>query len=185
VRAVILVLAALVCGLSVSTLLYEPPETPSGPALHLNRFLGDARAGERAEYVDNEGNTTTFTVERLLSTGPEAPPAFRIRREIRDRTGAQVASDAYDHWPAFHFLFPLTAPQDPLGFDRTWIWQRIRREPTQWRGQSVTAWRFDAIDPALPDDEDTVVAWLNENIPVFGLLRWQRGGKTWTVTSLP
>ena len=76
------------------------------------------------------------------------------------------------------------APGDPDGYDRTWIWTRIRREKVPGPdGREREAWRVDLIDPAIDPEggADHVVAWLDEDIPVFGLLRWQRGGRTFVL----
>jgi hypothetical protein len=180
-RALILVLAAAVVALAVSILLAPPPVEPEAPTFRPALLISDARKGEQAQYRDAEGNRVVFRVESAMAGGPDHPPSIRVRREVWDTTERLLSGVSYDHLPTIHFLFPLVAPDDPDGYDRVWVWQRIRRDEIEVGGKRRMAWRIDGIDPALEPDRDSVVAWLDYDVPVFGLLRWQRGGKTWTL----
>ena len=50
-------------------------------------------------------------------------------------------------------------------FDATW--QRCR---VHWMRNALAH---------VSKGQDTVVAWVSTEIPVFGLLKWKRGGETW------
>jgi hypothetical protein len=180
-RGLILVLAAVVVALSASILLRSEPTGPEAPVFRPGRLVSDATRGEEAQYADAEGNRLRYAVETTTGGGPDHPPSLRIRREVWDATGNLLSSVTYDHYPTIHFLFPLVAPEDPDGYDRVWVWQRIRREEIDVGGKRRPAWRVDGIDPALPTDADAFVAWFDDQVPVFGLLRWQRFGRTWTL----
>ncbi len=180
-RALILILAVVVIGLSVSILLEQGSLAPKVPLFRPALLISDATKGEQATYVDGEGHQILYRVERATPGGIDNPPWFHIRRELRDATGRLLSTVTYDHVPTMHSLFPLVAPEDPEGYDRVWIWQRIRQETITVGGKRRLAWRIDCIDPALQPDADSVVAWVDPEIPVFGLLRWQRGGRTWSL----
>jgi hypothetical protein len=179
-RALILVLSALVLALAVWMLVEPPGAQATGPTFLLGRLIADAQEGERAAYVDGEGNTLVYSVEKSVPAGPDRPPFLLIRRVLADRSGKVQASDTWQHMVTVHGIFPLTAPQDPTGYDRLWVWTRLRQESIDWQGRKRVAWRFDAIDPALPPDADTVVVWMDEEVPVFGMVQWRRDGRTWT-----
>ncbi|MFV1958165.1 MAG: hypothetical protein ACC662_02005 [Planctomycetota bacterium] len=184
-RALIVILSAVVVALAVLILLSRPPTLEAGPTFDATALITDAARNERAVYRDEGGNTLTYTVEMAVPGGVDREPLARILVAWRDRTGKPVpwASARYEHRVTRHGFFPLMAPGDPEGYDRVWIWTRISRARLTWRGRARMAWRVDLIDPALPreNDADHVVAWLDPSVPVYGLLRWQRGGRTWTL----
>lgn len=182
-RTLILVLSLAVMGLA-APILIRPSGDPAPPVtLDARRLVSDARTGEVATYRDAVGNTVTYRVEAVVPATATRQPVVKIHVTHHDRQGAPLpgASVRYEHRPARHGLFPLMAPTDPRGFDRLWIWRRIRRATLTWRGKPREAWRFDLIDPALrPEgDGDHVVAWMDETAPVFGMIRFQRRGRTW------
>jgi hypothetical protein len=182
-RVLILLLSAVVLALAVSILLHTGAEAQGGQVFTLGRLISDGREGEEAVYSDGEGNTLAWSIAKQIPGGPDRPPFAEILRVLKDRSGTVLAKDSYRHMVTVHGVFPLMAPQDPTGYDRCWVWTRLRREAIDWRGKTREAWRFDLIDPALPSDSDTVVAWMDEEVPVFGIVRWQRGGRTWTLSS--
>lgn len=184
-RALILVLAALVIGLAALIISTESSPLPVGPVFDATRFIGDARRGERASYRNEAGQLLTYTIEMAVPGSIDREPMIQVLVSLQDRQGSPVPYGAarYEHRPVRHGLFPLMAPTDPDGLDRVWVWSRIRRDSINVRGRDVVAWRVDLIDPALPpeDDADHVVAWLDPDVPVFGLLRWQHRGSTWNL----
>ncbi len=184
-RALILLLSLVVVTLAVLILLAKPEPVTVGPTFDAARLLGDARVGEEATYRDEQGRTLTLRTESVVPGGPDSSPWVRIRMTRRDKQGRILPGGqaVYDHYPAKHGLFPLVAAADPQGLDRLWVWTRIRRSSLTWQGQAREAWRFDLIDPALPakGGEDHVVAWLDETVPVFGLVQWQRRDETWVL----
>jgi hypothetical protein len=181
-RTAILILALVVVGLAVSILLLPPPPIErEGPVFAVGRLISDAVKGEEVQYADPEGNRVLWRVESILGGGPDHPPWKRIRRERRDAAERLLSVQSYEHYPTIHFLFPLTAPEEPDGYDRVWVWQRIRRDAIDVGGKRRAVWRVDGVDPGAPPDDDTFVAWLDETVPVFGLLKWQHRGKTWTL----
>jgi len=187
VRALILVLSAAVVALATLILLHRPGPPEEGRQFPASRLVSDARRGERVTYRDEVGNTITFVVEGAAPGGADREPAIRILVQYLERGGTPTpaGSARYDHLPTRHGLFPLMAPGDPDGYDRVWVWTRIQFGAVPWRGTLHPAWRFDLIDPALDPtgDGDHVVAWLDEALPVFGLVRWQRAGHTWELVS--
>ena len=182
-RALILVLAVAVIGLAALIISTEPSPLPTGPVFDATRLIADASRGEYASYRDEAGRLLTYAVELAVPGSIDREPYVRLLVTVSDRQGKSVpyGSARYEHRPTRHGLFPLMAPTDPEGLDRVWVWSRIQRERITHRGREIMAWRVDLIDPALPpeDDQDHVVAWLDPSLPVFGLVRWQRGGMTW------
>ena len=188
-RALILLFSVIVLILAA---LIVYPTFASGPGgggpsagqlFDATRLIADAVAGEAATYRDERGETWTFKVEMAVPGGTEQPPRIRVWSVRRDTTGNPLpgGTQVYDHLPSRHGLYPLMAPADPEGYDRVWVWDRIRRASVPWQGEPRELWRVDLIDPALPETggADHVVAWLDESVPVFGLVRWQRRGRTW------
>ena len=182
-RIAILLLSALVVALAVPILVGGQPQARPAPVFDATALIADATRGESATYRDEVGNTVTWTVEAAIPPGPDREPRIRILAVHRDREGHEVPGGIarYEHHPARHGLFPLMAPNDPQGYDRLWVWTRIRREEAVWRGEPRQLWRFDLLDPALEPEGggDHVVAWLDEEVPVFGIVRFQRRGRTW------
>lgn len=186
-RALILVLAAVVIALAALIITTDSSPLPSGPVFDATRLIRDARSGERVTYRDESGRLLSYTVELAVPGALDREPAIHLLVSLQDAQGKPVpyGSAQYEHRPARHGLFPLMAPTDAGGLDRLWVWTRLRRERINHRGRDINAWRFDLIDPALPpeNDADHVVAWLDPSIPVFGLVRWQREGVTWNLES--
>lgn len=188
-RALILLFSAVVLVLAALIVYPSLAARPGGDGASVGRLfdatrlIADATTGEYATYRDERGETWTFRVESAVPGGAEAPPQVRIWSVRRDPAGNPLpgGSQVYDHLPTRHGLYPLMAPADPDGYDRIWIWDRIRRASIPWQGEARELWRVDLIDPALPavGGADHVVAWLDEAEPVFGLVRWQRRGRTW------
>ena len=179
--AVVLILAALIVVPSLGG--RSKGSAPTGRVFDATRLIADASAGEYAVYRDERGETWTFKVETAVPGGAERPPRIRVWSIQRDPAGNPLpnGSHVYDHLPTRHGLYPLMAPADPDGYDRIWVWDRIRRATLPWQGKPKELWRVDLIDPALPQEAgaDHVVAWLDESVPVFGLVQWQRRGRTW------
>ena len=177
---VVLVLAALIVYPSFAG---GRSATGEGLVFDATRLIADAATGETATYRDEQGETWTFKVETSIPGGSERAPRIRVWSVRRDRNGNPLpgGTQVYDHLPARHGLYPLMAPADPDGYDRIWVWDRIRRSTLPWQGAPRELWRVDLIDPALPQEggADHVVAWLDESVPVFGLVRWQRRDRTW------
>jgi hypothetical protein len=182
-RALILLLSLVVAGLALSILLHDAAGADPTPTFRAGLFIGDAQAGEEVVYRDQNGNTMTFKVESVDPLRADHWPVVHVRRTLADRAGRPLASDLYAHETIKHFLFPLTAPQDPGGLDRVWVLARLERALFEGRGAPRLAWRATCEDPALPPDSSKVVAWLDEKVPVFGLLQWQRGDATWRLQS--
>ncbi len=186
-RALVLLLAVAVIALSASIILRPSPAGRAAPTFDATRLIADAQKGETATYRNESGTTITYVVDAAVPAAAQREPRIRISVTYRDRLGAPLPNGfaRYDHLPARHGLFPLMAPMDPEGYDRVWVWERIRRAKITFRGREQDAWRFDLIDPALRSEggADHVVAWLDDSVPVFGLLRFQRGGHTWDLIS--
>lgn len=185
-RALIVLLSVLVIALAVLILLDRPAPARSGPTFDATQLVADTQPGESATYTDERGETWSFKVDQVIPAAPDRPPQIQVWSIRKDRHGNPLpgGSQVYTHLPTRHGLFPLMAPQDPDGRDRVWVWSRIQRLEVPWQGKSRPAWRFDLIDPALPEEggADHVVAWLDESVPVFGLLKWQRRDRTWVLT---
>ena len=189
-RALILVLSAAVVGLAVMILVRDSSQA-GVPAKPTQRFwpsamLFNAEPGEEAEYRDEEGNRISFRVEQTIRPPGRPEDRLLIRRRLLDRTGQLMGPDAdvaYEHSVTRHGWFPLMAPEEASGYDRVWIWQRIRESSLTWHGRERKCWRVDFIDPALPEGADGVQAWYLEDAPVFGIIAWSRQDHTWTLTS--
>ena len=189
-RALILLLSALVVGLSLPVLLHAGGGARAGEAgelLRLGLLLSDAEAGEEATYRDQEGNTLLWRVEKRLPAAVKSQERLLIRRRLLDPSGRlmhpQWGDITYEHDGAMHGWFPLMAPQEPQGLDRLWTWARIRREARLFRGKERPCWRMDFIDPGLEAGADQVQTWFHEDVPVFGLQEWHRGGRVWTLVA--
>ncbi len=190
-RALILILSAAVVGLAASIVWHvdKRPEfvTRTGPLFYVGGLLNDATKGEEAVYREKTSQRLTrFLVVDAPRLLPMAVPYKRIRREVRDpRAGTDQVGDSvtYDHRLTEHGWFPLTAPDAPDALDRVWVIRGIEPDTLDLGTEQRACWRVDLIDPALPEGSDTVVAWVDEAVPVFGLLKWKRGGKTWEFVS--
>jgi hypothetical protein len=187
-RALILVLSAAVVALAVSIVLHVEQRQEflqrTGPLFYVGTLLADAGKGEEAIYREKTSRQLLrYDVEDAPQLPPMVVPYKRIRREFQDAMG-QPAHDgrdtvSYNHRLTDHGWFPLTAPEAPDALDRVWIIRSIERDTLEIDRRTYHCWRVDLIDPALPEGSDTVVAWLDETVPVFGLLKWKRGGNTW------
>jgi hypothetical protein len=188
-RALILVLSALVVGLSVPVLLHAGGGGRAqawGELFEVRLLLADAQAGEQVTYRDQEGNQLTWIVEGRGAGAPEtARQRVRIRRRVHDRLGRLVdprwGDLAYEHDLTQHGWYPLMAPEEPEGLDRVWVWARIRREARLEKGQERALWRVDFVDPGLAPGADDVQAWFDPSVPVFGIREWHRAGRIWTL----
>lgn len=187
-RALILILSVLVvalAGLIVVRVHGRATQArQEGPLFYVGTLLADARPGEEAVYREATSlRLQAYRVEKGPPPSAFAPPHKLIRRLLRDRSGQPIggasASILYKHRLTEHGWFPLTAPEVPDALDRVWIVRSIRRDTLTLNRKERICWRVDLIDPALPEDADTVVAWLDEKTPVFGLLKWKRRGETW------
>jgi hypothetical protein len=199
-RAVILLLAAAVVGLAASIVMKVDTRRSyllrTGPLFHVGALVADARAGEQVRYRETtSGRMIDYKVDQVATPSPEAPPAILIHRILRDPTGrpydGPTASVSYHHDVTADGFLPLTAPEAPQALDRVWIIRAIHRGHVVLhaaprfgqRGQAYDCWRVDCIDPALPPGKDTVVCWVDERVPVYGLLAWKRAGETWELIS--
>ena len=182
---VVILLAALIVFWSGGA----PAAAPPGDVFPALRFLPDALPGEHVTYgVDGGRSTLEYDVDKVDPGDPRAgPPKISIRRTLRDAQRRPVLDSAptYTHLPHLHGMFPLLAQDAPGAFDRTWVWTRITRDKIPWHGQTLRCWRVDAIDPALPDDADAVQVWMHEDVPVFGILKWSRGGHVYEADWAP
>jgi hypothetical protein len=191
-RALILLLAAAVVGLAAEIVRWVDArpdwEHRTGPTFRVGRLLADAAGGEHARYRETTSRRwTEFEVEQAPRLPPEASPWKIVRRTLLDANAQPYANEphgvAYRHRLTDHGWFPLLAPEAPQALDRVWIVRSIRTDVLTVLGEERSCWRVDCIDPALPEGSDTVVAWLDPAIPVFGLLKWKRAGETWELAS--
>jgi len=187
-RALILLLAASVVTLAVLIVRYVD-ERPgfvnrTGRLLHVGALLADAEGGEEASYQERTSRRIIeFRVEQAPRLPPIAVPHKLIRRVLKDAMGqvyqAPGSSVSYQHDLTLHGWFPLMAPEAPDALDRVWVIRSIHPDRITVNREDHDCWRVDLIDPALPEGSDTVVAWLSERVPVYGLLKWKRRGETW------
>ena len=190
-RALILLLSLAVIGLAVSILLEVDKRGAFahrvGATFHIGALIADAEGGESAWYREStSGRVAEYRVVQAPALPPFAVPFKQIQRRLMDPKGqpyeGPLGTVTYDHSLTEHGIFPLTAPEAPEALDRVWIIRAIRPDTvtlTQSGQTERACWRFDLIDPALPEGQDTVVAWVSKEVPVFGLLKWKRAGETW------
>lgn len=187
-RVLILILALAVVGLAVSIVYYVQGRAQYvqrvGEAMYVGAMLGNARASEEAEYREATSfRQMHYRIEQAPRLPPFAVPWKFIRRVLKDarnRTYENAATGVgYRHNVAEHGWFPLMAPEVPDALDRVWVIRSIEKDRISLNQTEWDCWRVDLIDPALPDGKDTVVAWMSEKVPVFGLLKWKRAGETW------
>lgn len=187
-RALILLECIVVLGLAGLVLSRGVPgqgavEPDVFPA---SRFLADAEPGERATYrIDQGEGTVDFDVVHADRGGPQGPPKVTITRSFRDQAGIHVPENdpTYEHRLVEHGLFPFLAPAQARAFDRVWVIRRIQRDEIRWLGRPLRCWRVECIDPALEPEQETVVVWFHEAVPVYGILRWERAGHVYECTS--
>ena len=190
-RAAILGLSALIVMLSISIVIEisgrASPGGRKGLKFAVGRMLKDARQGEQAVYREagGRGRYLTYTVMDEWSATIKRVPTKQIEVTLRDpRQAPERAQHAlYEHRVTDHFWFPLMAPSAPDAKDRVWILRSITRDEILLGDRIRACWRIDLIDPALPEDAEAVVAWMDETVPVFGLLKWQRRNTVWELDS--
>ena len=187
-RALILLLAAAVVTLAVLIVRYVDQRpgfvNRTGPLFYVGTLLGDAEGGEEASYQERTSRQIVdFKVELAPRLPPIAVPYKQIRRVLRDPQGlvypSPGSSVSYQHELTQHGWFPLMAPEATDALDRIWVIRSIQPDRITVNRQDHDCWRVDLIDPALPEGSDTVVAWLSDKVPVYGLLKWKRAGETW------
>ncbi len=197
-RALILVLAAGVVALAISIVHFVDTRSTAvqrvGEVFHIGALLANAEGGETAWYRERtSGRVAEYRVVQDPKLPPFAVPYKQIGRRLLDARGRPYegpsGTTSYAHKLTEHGFLPLTAPEVPDALDRVWIIRSIRpdeltlHKTATGSGKTHACWRVDLIDPALPDGQDTVVAWLSAEVPVYGLLKWKRGGETWEFTS--
>lgn len=186
-RALILLECLVVLALAGLILAHPTADAPASDVVFpAARFLMDADPGETVTYrIDANQGDLTFTVGTVDRGGPMGPPRTSITRVVRDRMGVQVpeAASTYVHLLVEHGLFPFLTPAEPRAFDRTWVIRRIRQDEIRFDGRPLACWRVECIDPALPPEQETVVVWMHEDVPVFGIVRFERAGSVYECAS--
>ena len=184
-RALILLESLLVIALALLILLVGPP-TVNPADSHLifpaQNFIGNARPGEHVRYtVDSTGRGIEYSVGDVSLGSPSSPPSVQIGRQMTDELGRVEPDSApvYVHLLHRHGLFPFLAQEVPSAYDRVWILKRIRFEEMPWRGKQIRCWHVDCIDPGLPPERSAVELWMHEDVPVFGIVRWQHDGHSY------
>ena len=188
-RALILLLSAVVVALAASIILYmgsRHSQPKIGDVFELHQLLANAERGEVAHYRDETtGRGMTWRVRAKIVQGMNSEPLIRLHRHMTDRLGQTLsgpdATAVYDHRVSVHGWFPLSAPTMPGQLERVWIVRGIRRDTLRWNGRERSCWRVDFIDPSLSANKDTVVGWYHTEAPVFGLLKWKRLDATWVL----
>lgn len=189
-RVLILVLCALVVGLTVAVLIHAgggARAAQAGARFLPADLLYNAQEGEEATYRDPEGNTLVWSVEKRIPAEQRGQDRLLIRRRLLDRTGRLMdprwGEVSYEHDFTLHKYYPLMAPQEPDGLDRRWVWARIRQELRTLSQKDTLCWRVDFIDPALPVGQHEVQAWFHADVHVFGLVEWHHYGREWKLVS--
>jgi hypothetical protein len=187
-RLLILLESLLIIGLAAAILLQGgrgPAAEPSGEVFAFNAFLGDAMPGEKATYRTDLGETIDFVVGPVDRGGPTGLPWASVTRAMRDAAGISIQEPVaeYHHFFYKHGILPFLTPGEPDALDRVWVVRRIRRAELDWRGRKLRCWRVECIDPGLRPTEDAIEVWLHEEVPVYGILRWQRQGRTYDCIS--
>lgn len=190
-RVLILVLAAVVVALAVSIVTFVQDRDERGPRLgplmNLDNMIANARASESVDYREATSfRQMQYRIEQAPTLPESVTPWKFIRRVLRDARSQTYENAAtgvgYRHNIGTHGWFPLMAPQSPEALDRVWVIRAIHQDKITVMSHDWDCWRVDCIDPALPAGEDTVVVWMSEQIPVFGILKWKRAGETWEAT---
>ena len=187
-RALIVLCSLVVVVLAAVTLRYVDQHASGrrgeGPRFAIAELVQDAQPGEYAIYREAaSGRRVRFVVVERPDTSALGPPYLVIRRDRLGRDGRPLAeagaSISYEHQIVQHAWFPFLSPEVPTEYDRVWSWREISRESLRRRGKSIETWRVDLVDPTLPDAADSVVAWFDTAVPVYGLLQWRRNNETW------
>jgi hypothetical protein len=188
VRALILLESLVI--LVLATLILLKRDGPGGPdggdVFPASRFLTDANPGETATYrVDESKGTLEFKVLVADHGGPSGPPKASIERTFRDTQGTVIPElePTYTHLLTKHGLFPFMNPEQPAAYEGVWILKRIRRDTISWQGRPLSCWHVECIDPSLPGDRDAIELWMHPDVPVYGILRWQRDGHSFDCIS--
>lgn len=186
-RALILLECLVILALAGLILLHPSPgqETREQDVFPASLMLGDATPGETVTYRVDQATTLEFSVGAVDRGGPQGPPKVTITRAVRDSVGAVTpeAEPTYVHQLVEHGLFPFLTPSAPKAWDRTWILRRIRRDEIRFLGRPLKCWRVECIDPALEPEQESVVVWMHEAVPVFGIVRFERAGHIYECTS--
>lgn len=187
-RALILLECLAILALAGLILLHAPPgaAAPEGDVFPASRMIGDANPGETVTYrIDQGQGSLEFVVGAVDRGGPSGPPKVAITRTFRDATGTPIpdVEPSYVHLLVEHGLFPFLTPSEPRAWDRTWVLKRIRREELRFLGRPLPCWRIECIDPALDPDQESVVLWMHEDVPVFGIVRMERAGRVYECSS--
>lgn len=181
-RALILLECLVAIALSVGIIVKsgEPASAEQGEFFNASKLLLNAVPGEEATYrVDDGRITVTYKIDATEFGGLQGPPKLSIRRTRTEMGVVQPDAVSYVHYPHWHGLFPFLTPEEPTAFDRVWVMRRIQRATLQWQGRSIACWKIECIDPALPPDRESVLVWVHEDAPVFGILRWERNGEVY------
>jgi hypothetical protein len=181
-RLLILFESLLVVALAVATLTQKPRVAASTDVFRADLLILDAKPGETAEFRGDDGIVSSYRLVGSKSAGGAVGggPFHYILTSQRDATGEIAGSSVqYEHQVARHGLFPCLTPAHPEADDRLWIWRRVRRETIAFRGERLSTWRMDCIDPALPPGQDAVVVWFHADAPLFGIVRFTRNGRTY------
>jgi hypothetical protein len=181
-RLLILFESLLVVALAVAILTQKRTVAASTDVFRADRLILDAKPGEAADFRGDDGVVLAHKLMGSKSGGGPlgGSPLHYILTSQRGPTG-EIPGTAvqYEHDVARHGLFPCLTPAHPDADDRLWIWRRLRRETIAFRGERLSAWRMDCIDPALPPGQEAVVVWFHEDAPLFGIVRFARNGRTY------
>lgn len=185
-RALILLECLVILALAGLILFHPEPHDAEGEVFPASAFLPDAVPGESVAYrVDQAQGTLEFVVGAVDRGGPQGPPKVTITRSYKDGQGNVVpeGEPTYVHHLVEHGIFPFLTPAAPRAWDRTWVLRRIRRDEIRFLGRPLRCWRVEAIDPALEPDQESVVVWMHEDVPVYGIVRFERAGRIYECTS--
>ncbi len=180
----------MILALAGLILLAPPPEqAPAfGEIFPASALLGDATPGEVATYrIDQGQGTLEFVVGAVDRGGPgkgrprsrSPAPSKDSRRRGEPRRPSRPTSTNSSSTASSR----SSRPSAPKAWDRTWILRRIRRDEIRFLGRPLKCWRVECIDPALEPEQEAVVVWMHEDVPVFGILRFERAGRIYECTS--
>ena len=185
-RALILLECFVAIALSVGIVVQKGSSAApvDSEVFSATRMLLDCLPGETATYrVDDGRATVTYSVDAVDLGGIQGAPKLSIRQTRTELGQVQPDSVSYVHFPHRHGLFPFLTPEAPTAYDRVWVLRRIQRATIQWQGAPLRCWKVECIDPALPPDRETVLVWMHEDAPVFGVLRWERNTEIYELSN--
>ena len=185
-RAFILLECFVAIALSVGIVVQKgsTDAPPASDTFSATRMILDCLPGEEATYRVDDGRTTvSYRVDATDFGGAQGPPKLSIRRTTTESGAVQPDAVNYVHFPHRHGLFPFLTPEQPAAYDRVWVLRRIQRATIQWHGAPLRCWKVECIDPALPPDRETVLVWMHEDAPVFGILRWERNNEVYELSN--